>query len=172
MIDLGIDHMAKKSRSQATLPAARFTAVVTTDWRRRVVLPVPFDPDQQWGPKSKHHVRGILNDCDFRGVIEKSGDGWGIALGPSWRRDRGIEVGDKIDAALIPEGPQRGDLAPDIVTALDANPEAGAFFDSLAQFYRKGYLRWIDATKRSPAIRAERIAEMVRLLEKGVKQRG
>ena len=77
-----------------------------------------------------------------------------------------------MDAALIPEGPQRDDLAPDIAAALDATPEAGAFFDSLAQFYRKGYLRWIDATKRSPAIRAERIAEMVRLLEKGVKQRG
>lgn len=170
--------MKKKTAIQPTTAGgkpggpARFAAVVTTDWRRRVVLPVPFDPDQQWGPKSKHYVRGILNDCDFRGVIEKSGDGWSISLGPSWRRDRGTEIGDKVNAALIPEGPQRGDLAPDIVAALDASPEAGAFFDSLAQFYRKGYLRWIDATKRSPTIRAERIAEMVRLLEKGVKQRG
>ena len=72
---------------------------------------------------------------------------------------------------LIPEGPQRDDLAPDVVAALEASPEAGAFFDALAQFYRKGYLRWIDSTKRSPEIRAERIAEMVRLLKAGVKQR-
>jgi hypothetical protein len=49
--------------------------------------------------------------------------------------------------------------------------QAGAFFDSLAQFYRKGYLRWIDATKRRPDVRAERIAEVVRLLNAGVKER-
>jgi hypothetical protein len=39
----------------------------------------------------------------------------------------------------------------------------------LAQFYRKGYLRWIDATLRRPELRAERIARMVELLEAGVK---
>ncbi|HEY4866066.1 MAG TPA: YdeI/OmpD-associated family protein [Candidatus Dormibacteraeota bacterium] len=35
-------------------------------------------------------------------------------------------------------------------------------FDSLATFYRKGWLR-IDATKRRPEVRAERIAEIVAL---------
>jgi hypothetical protein len=41
----------------------------------------------------------------------------------------------------------------------------------LAQFYRRGYLRWIEATKRRPDERARRIAEMVALLDKGVKER-
>jgi Bacteriocin-protection, YdeI or OmpD-Associated/Aromatic amino acid lyase len=50
-------------------------------------------------------------------------------------------------------------------------PAAAAFFDSLAQFYRRGYLRWIDATRRRPEQRAVRIAEMVELLESGIKQR-
>ena len=45
------------------------------------------------------------------------------------------------------------------------------FFDGLASFYRKNYLRWIDATKRRPEVRAERIAEFVRLLKAGQKQR-
>ncbi len=52
-----------------------------------------------------------------------------------------------------------------------ANPQAGAFFDALAQFYRRACLRWIDATKRSPDRRADRIAEMVELLAAGAKQR-
>ena len=43
--------------------------------------------------------------------------------------------------------------------------------DQLAQFYRRAYLRWIDATKRNPALRAERIAAVVALLERGVKAR-
>jgi hypothetical protein len=164
--------MKKKSLEQPSTRSPRFTAVVTTDWRQRVMVPVPFDPDELWGRKDRHHVAGILNGCEFRGVIERVGDGWGVPLGPTWRRDRGIEPGDKIDVVVIPEGPQRADLAPDVAAALDANPEAGAFFDSLAQFYRKGYLRWIDATKRRPDVRADRIAEMVQLLKKGIKQRG
>jgi hypothetical protein len=65
----------------------------------------------------------------------------------------------------------RDDLADDVAAALAANPDAGAFFDSLAQFYRRGYLHWIDATKRRPDQRAERITEMVKLLKAGVKQR-
>jgi uncharacterized protein YdeI (YjbR/CyaY-like superfamily) len=61
---------------------------------------------------------------------------------------------------LAPEGPQRGDLADDISAALEANPAAAAFFDTLAQFYRKAYLRYIDATTRRPDLRAARIAEV------------
>jgi hypothetical protein len=92
-------------------------------------------------------------------------------LGPAWRRDCGIAPGDTVTVVLTPEGPQRGGLAVDVAAALDAEPEAAAFFDSLAQFYRKAYLRWIDATKRRPDERAARISEMVELLKAGVKER-
>ena len=72
---------------------------------------------------------------------------------------------------LAPEGPQRADLAEDISAALAANPPAGAFFDTLAQFYRKAYLRYIDATTRRPDLRASRIAEVAGLLADGMKER-
>ena len=54
---------------------------------------------------------------------------------------------------------------------LEADPAAGAFFDTLAQFYRKGYLRYIDATKLRPDLRAARIAEVTGLLASGIKER-
>ena len=81
----------------------------------------------------------------------------------------GIAIGDEVTVELAPEGPQRSDLADDIAAALAANPAAGAFFDTLAQFYRKAYLRWIDATTRRPDLRAARIAEVVGLLAAGSK---
>jgi uncharacterized protein YdeI (YjbR/CyaY-like superfamily) len=58
-----------------------------------------------------------------------------------------------------------------VTAALEAEPEAGVFFDSLAQFYRRAYLRCIDGTKRRPEARAERITEMVTLLKAGKKER-
>jgi hypothetical protein len=151
--------------------ARAFTAVVTTDRRRRVLVPIPFDPDEAWGRKPKHHVAGTVNGMGVRAVVEPLGEGCGILLGSAWRRGCGIGPGDQVEVVLAPEGPQRGDLAPDVAAALEAEPEAGAFFDSLAQFYRRAYLRWIDATKRRPAVRAERIAAMVELLKAGDKER-
>jgi hypothetical protein len=153
--------------------AKRYSAVVTSDSKRRVLVPVPFDPDEVWGTKREHRVHGTVNGMGVRAVIEplRDGRGRGILLGPAWRRDCGIAPGDRVKVVLEPEGPQRGDLAPDVAAALDAEPEAGAFFDSLAQFYRNAYLRWIDATKRRPDLRVRRIAETVALLKSGVKQR-
>jgi bifunctional DNA-binding transcriptional regulator/antitoxin component of YhaV-PrlF toxin-antitoxin module len=149
----------------------RFTTVVTTDRKRRVVVPVPFDPNEVWGAKTDHRVGGTVNDKRVRGTVEPLEDGYGLALGPAWRRDCGIAAGDKVKVVLTPEGPQRGDLATDVGAALAASPAAGAFFDGLAQFYRKAYLAWVDGTKRRPDVRAARIAELVEYLEAGRKER-
>lgn len=138
---------------------------------RRVFVPIPFDPDQTWGAKPQHHVHGTVNGMGVRAVIEPAGDGPGIVLGPTWRRDCGLATGTAVSVVLAPEGPQRDDLAPDLRAALDADPVAAAFFDGLAQFYRRAYLRWIDGTRRRPELRAQRIAEVVELLRHGVKER-
>lgn len=149
----------------------RFTATTAAGSRGRVVVPVPFDPDAVWGAKPQHHVHGTVGGHRVRAVIETVDGGHAIALGPAWLRDCTVAAGQAVEVELTPEGPQRADLAPDLVAALAANPEAGAFFDSIAQFYRRGYLRWIDATTRRPDVRAERIALVVGWLAAGIKER-
>jgi hypothetical protein len=116
-------------------------------------------------------VGGTINGRHVRGAIAPDKDGWTFGLTPMWMRDTGVAVGDDVIVELAPEGPQRGDLADDIAAALEANPAAVAFWDTLAQFYRKAYLRWIDGTTRRPELRAQRIGEVVDLLAAGVKQR-
>ena len=132
---------------------------------------VPFDPNEVWGPKTRHLVGGTIDGMRVRGSVEPIDDGYGFTLGPMWVRDCGVAVGSTVTVAIEPEGPQRDDLADDVAAALDADPQAAAFFDSLAQFYRRAYLRWIDGTKRRPELRAARIAEMIDLLTAGIKQR-
>ncbi|MET1075313.1 MAG: YdeI/OmpD-associated family protein [Umezawaea sp.] len=149
----------------------RFTGTVRVEGRGRVIVPVPFDPDRVWGVKARHHITGTVDDVRIRGVVETSGaDRW-IVLPPAWLRDDSPAPGDRVEVVLSPEGPQRADLAEDIASALDATPAAAAYFDSLAQFYRRAYLRWIDGTSRRPELRAARIAEVVDLLAAGIKQR-
>ena len=101
------------------------------------MVPVPFDPDAEWGAKTRHPIGGAINGKRVRGVVEEHEGIHGFLVG--------------------------------VAAALEANPKAGEFFDALAQFYRRGYLRWIDGTTRRPEVRQERIARMVELLESGVK---
>jgi Bacteriocin-protection, YdeI or OmpD-Associated len=156
----------------------QFDTRVGSDSGGRAVISIPFDPDERWGPKAFHLVGGHIQPAGgsacsryLRGKITRDGDDWVFTLNPMWMRETGVAVGDEVAAELWPEGPQRSDLADDIAAALAANPAAAAFFDTLAQFYRNAYLRWIDATKRSPELRAARIAEMVDLLAADRKER-
>jgi hypothetical protein len=148
-----------------------FEAKIRGSEKGRAYLVLPFDPAEAWGAKTRYHVRGTIDGRDVRGALEQFSEGYFLPLGPAYRQGAGLDLGDVVTAMLEPEGPQSGALAPDIVAALDAEPEAAKFFDGLATFYRKNYLRWIDATKRSPEARAQRIAELVKLMKTGEKER-
>jgi hypothetical protein len=153
------------------MKSQRFRAVVSADAGGRAYIIMPFDPDEAWGPKSDHPVNGSIGGCRVRGRLTVADGGWVLTINPSRIRAGQLAVGAEVGCELAPEGPQRGDLADDLATALAANPQAAAFFDTLAQFYRRAYLRWIDATTRRPEVRAARIAEVVSLLAAGVKER-
>ena len=149
----------------------RFRAVIAAGPRDSAVITVPFDPDEAWGAKADHPVSGTIGGCRIRARLVPASRRWVLPLASKRLISMGIAIDDEVAVELAPEGPQRGDLADDIAAALAANPAAGAFFDTLAQFYRKAYLRWIDATTRRPELRKARIAEVVGLLAAGVKER-
>jgi hypothetical protein len=153
------------------MSAQRFHAVIAAGPGDSAVITMPFDPDEVWGTKANHPVGGTIDGRRIRARLCPSGSGWVLTLAPSRLLGMCLAIGDDVTVELAPEGPQRGDLADDIAAALEASPAAGAFFDTLAQFYRKAYLRWIDATSRRPDVRAARIAEVVDLLTAGIKER-
>jgi hypothetical protein len=147
----------------------RFTTTVEQSGTK-VYITLPFDPNEVWGEKERHHITGSINACRIRGPIEVIGTEFYIALGPAWRRENEIEQGMEVEVILSPEGPQTDNIAPDIADALTAEPEAKAFFDSLPTFYRKNYIRWIESAKR-PETRAKRITETTALLKAGIRQK-
>jgi hypothetical protein len=149
----------------------RFSATVEDAGRGRALIRIPFDPDRAWGSKREHHVRGTVAGKRVRGPLRLTAEGWTLVLGVAWLRDNPLPGHRKVNVVLDAEGPQNGDLAPDVAAAFESSPAAAAFFASLATFYRKGYLRWIDGASRRPEIRAQRVRELVAYLEEGRKQR-
>ena len=147
----------------------RFKTMVAKEGSRTFIA-IPFNPNEVWGVKQRHHITGAINGCAVRGSLGSDGSQYFLPLGAAWRRDNGVEAGAEVEVVLTPEGPQADTLAADILAALDSERKAKAFFESLATFYRNGYVRWIEGAKR-PETRGARIAEMLSLLKAGKKQR-
>ena len=129
-------------------------------------VPIPFDPNDAWGGKDRYYVKGTVGGHRIRGLLRREDDGYVLPLGPAWLRDNVLPTSVTIDVVLEPDGPQSEALAADITQAFTASLDAEIFFQSVAPFYRKNFLRWIDQAKR-PETRAARIAEMVTMLEAG-----
>ena len=127
-----------------------FSVTLEATAKGKARVPVPFDPDEVWGTKPEHQVDGTVAGIAVRGSVVRDDRGWSFSLGPAWLRDCPVGPGDHVEVTIAPEGPQRADLAPDVAVALEASPAAGACFDSLAQFYRKAYPRWIDGPSAGP----------------------
>ena len=146
----------------------RFKTVITKAGTRTFIA-IPFNPNEVWGVKQRHHITGTINGCKVRGSLGSDGTQYFLPLGAAWRRDNGLDAGTAVEVVLSAEGPRAENMAADITAALDAEPQARAFFESLATFYRT-YVKWIESAKR-PETRAARIAEMVTLLKAGKKQK-
>jgi Bacteriocin-protection, YdeI or OmpD-Associated len=146
-----------------------FTATPAARARGGIAIELPFDPSARWGDKDVHHVTGTVSGCTVRGALTHRDDAHYLELGPAWCRDAPFPLDAPLQVTLDPEGPQYETLAADFAAALGAEPAARHFFESLATFYRTGYVRWIEDAKR-PDTRARRIAETVDALRAGKKQ--
>jgi hypothetical protein len=147
-----------------------FTAKVEQRQRGGIAIKLPFDPSAEWGSKDRHDVTGTINGHKVRGRLRSVDSDHYLELGPAWCRDASVAPGAQVSVLLAPEGPQIGSLAPDFAAALEAEPRAREFFESLATFYRKNFVRWVEEAKR-PETRARRIAESVAVLKAGRRER-
>jgi Bacteriocin-protection, YdeI or OmpD-Associated/Domain of unknown function (DUF1905) len=136
----------------------------------RVFIALPFNPNNVWGVKQRHYITGTVSGHGVRGSLGSDGTQYFLHLGAAWRRGCGIDAGDHVEVVLSPEGPQSESLSSDIIDALENEPQAKAFFESLATFYRNTYIKWIESAKK-PETRTARIKEMVELLKAGKKQK-
>lgn len=128
----------------------------------RAVIALPFDPDAVWGPRGRHVVTGTIGGHPWRGALEQLGDGFAVTM-DTVAPDTRLDIGATVEVVLAAEDPAVDNVAPDVAAALAADPESRAFFEGLAGYYRRNFIRGIEGAKR-PATRAARIADMMALL--------
>jgi bacteriocin resistance YdeI/OmpD-like protein/uncharacterized protein DUF1905 len=154
---------------QELIRTQRFKTIVAKSGTRTFIA-LPFNPNEVRGVKRRHHITGTVNGYDVRGSPGSAERQYFLPLGAAWRRGCEIETGAKVEVVPSPEGPQSESLSPEIAAALDTEPQAKVFFESLATFHRNTYIKWIESAKR-PETRRARINEMNELLRAGKKQK-
>jgi Bacteriocin-protection, YdeI or OmpD-Associated/Domain of unknown function (DUF1905) len=158
----------REEHEGTALSTQRFNTTIARDGTGAYIL-IPFDPDEVWGAKDRHYVAGSIDDRPFRGCLDSEGPRPILPIGAAWIRDNDLGDGVNVDVILAPDGHQIETISSDIAAALTAEPEARAFFESVAPFYRNNYIRWIESARR-PETRGGRIAEMVKSLKAGKKR--
>jgi hypothetical protein len=156
-------YLEKKDTISIKMDTQTFSATIEKNGTR-LLIALPFDPNGVWGEKERHHINGTVNGFAFRGQLSMEGPLYYLKLGPAWLRDSGLSAGAPVEVSITPEGPQGDRLPADVRAALEADPGANTFFESLPTFYRNNFMRSIEGAKR-PETRAARIAQMMELLK-------
>ena len=146
-----------------------FTATAEPRPRGGISIRLPFALSDAWGERDRYYVTGVIEGYPMRGTIVAAEEPV-LELGPSWCRDPRVGAGATLRVTLRPEGPQVDELASDFADALRADPVARRNFESLATFYRKAFVTWVDGARR-PDVRAERVRETVAALRAGRRER-
>jgi len=149
------------------VPAARtFRATLEPRPRGGIVVTVPFDPAAAWRPRDHYYVAGTIGGMPMRGTVEVADDRATIALGPTWCRDRAVAAGTTHDVVLAPEGPQLETVPAELGERLRADDEARRRFESLATFYRKGFVEPMERAVK-PETRVRRAEAIMAALQEG-----
>ena len=144
----------------------RFTTIAAPRRQGGIRIVLPARADATWGEQGRHDVAGTIGGYPVRGQLATVDGTDVLELGPSWCRDPSVGPGTTVEVVLAPEPPQVETVDPDIRAALEASPAARRQFESLATFYRKGFVRWIEAAKR-PETRTTRIERTIAALAAG-----
>lgn len=153
-----------RSKKQSASPQRSHATVQKAG--SKTYVEIPFEPNEVWGDKERHYVTETVGSCKFRGLLLFDGSQFVLPLGAAWVRDNPVKVGDVVAVELEPDGPVLERLDADIASAIAGDPQAKRFFESVAPFYRKNAIRWIESAKRAET-RAARIIEVVRMLAAG-----
>jgi hypothetical protein len=136
-----------------------------------VFVTIPFAPNDKWGKKPRHFVKGTINTTAFNGSLGSRGGSYFFPVNKELQDQAAIGPGDAVTVVIEPQdGGASGDLPDDLVRALATAPKARDFLDGLSAFYRNTYVKWITEAKK-PETRAARVEQTVALLVQGKKQR-
>lgn len=102
-----------------------------------------------------------FGEYTYASSLTRQDDGWEFIASLEFREKTETKIGDVIDVDIVYDTAERTVEVPDdVVEALDAEPGAWAWWDSMPYSHRREIMLYINDAKR-PETRAKRIGSML-----------
>jgi hypothetical protein len=128
---------------------------------------VPEELVDQLGGGRRPKVRVRLNGTEFATSIASMGGRFLLGVSAERRQAAGVTAGETYDVEIeLDTEPRQVEVPEDLATALDAEPAARTFFDSLSFSKQQWHVLQVTGAKQ-PETRARRVAASVAMLAEG-----
>ncbi|WP_288447998.1 YdeI/OmpD-associated family protein [uncultured Chryseobacterium sp.] len=131
----------------------------------------PFSTEELFNKKGQVKIKALFDDkVEYRGSLAKmKSDCHILGLTQEIRKQLGKTFGDEVSVSLTEDKEERVvEIADDIASVFNENPEARALFDKMSYTHRKEYIRWIEEAKK-PETRENRKIKMIQMILDGKK---
>jgi hypothetical protein len=141
----------------------RFRTTLDAAGKNAAGFRVPSQVVEALGKGKRPPVVVTINGYSYRNTVAVYGDEFLIGVAQEHRAPAGVKPGDEIEVDLVLDtAPREVELPADFATALDAAPEAKAFFEGLSYSNKRRYTLSIEDAKTEETRR--------RRIEKSVSQ--
>ena len=139
----------------------RFRALIQGAGKSAAGIQVPDEVVEALGAGRKPPVRVTINGHSYRSSVATMSGVFMVGVTNEFRRESGVAAGDTVDVDIeLDTEPREVVVPPDLAAALDADPEARAFFDGLSYSNRRRVVEPVVAAK-APETRQRRIEKSV-----------
>jgi hypothetical protein len=145
----------------------RFRTIIELHGKTATGFQVPPEVVASLGSGKRPAVLVTIGGHSYRSTVAPMGGLYMLPLSAENRNAAGVAAGDEVDVEVeLDSAPREVTVPPDFAAALDAEPEARRFFDTLSYSNQRRHVLAIEDAK-SPETRRRRIGKAVATLADG-----
>jgi hypothetical protein len=145
----------------------KFQATILLGGKTATGIRVPPEVVASLGSSKKPAVRVTINGYTYRSTVATVSGEFMVGVSAEVREKAGVAAGDEVEVEIeLDTAPREVTVPPDVAEALDADPAARRFFDSLSYSNKRRVVLSIEEAK-TPETRQRRNAKAVTNLHEG-----
>ena len=147
--------------------AQTFRTTLRQEGKTATGFEVPPEVVEALGGGKRPPVTITINGYTYRSTVFPYTEAFMLPLAAEHRTAAGVAAGDEIEVTLeLDTAPRVLEVPPELAAALDADPQARAFFDGLSYSNKRVFTLSVEGTN-NPETKARRVEKAIALMREG-----
>jgi len=144
-----------------------FRATIQQTGKTACGIEVPESVIVGLGGSKRPAVVVTLDGYTYRSTVAPMDGGWWVGVNSDHREASGLRGGDEVQVTLaLDTAPRELEVPPELAAALEADPQAKAFFDGLSYSNKRVFTLSVEGTT-NPKTKARRVDKAIVLMREG-----